>query len=192
MDRQGLGMSALTIGPSSEQRACPTAAAVVDAPASSQKHAARHFPDWRSVLSGKRAENALIEFLRYGITSAVALVCDFGTLVLLTEFAGFHYLVAAALGFGAGVLVAYSFSVRWVFHSRRLPSASAERALFILIGAAGLALNQAIIFGFTELVLFPYAASKLASIGIVFTFNFTLRKMFLFTGSATPGTNRQC
>lgn len=181
-------MSALTIGRVLQQCVRPIA---VEAPGC-PKQAVWQIRDWRCILSGKPADNALIEFLRYGITSAMALVCDFGTLVLLTEFAGVHYLIAAAFGFSAGALVAYSLSVRWVFRSRRLPSASAERMVFILIGVAGLAINQLIIFGLTELALLPYAASKLGSIGAVFTFNFALRKKILFTGSAQAGTDRQC
>jgi putative flippase GtrA len=181
-------MSVLTIGRVSQHGAHPGGEVSPDASVGSfRKKAAWPIADWRSILSDKPADNPLVEFLRYGIASAVALVCDFVTLVSLTEFARIHYLIAAALGFSVGVFVAYALSVRWVFRRRRLANASAEGVFFILIGAAGLVLNQIIMFGLTELALLPYAFSKLASVGVVFTANFTLRKLVLFTGAAAAG-----
>jgi putative flippase GtrA len=180
-------MNTMTMGRASQQSARPVAAAALDAPpVASPKRAVWRIPSWRHVLSGKPAESALVEFLRYGITSAVALACDFAILVLFTELAGIHYLISAATGFGAGIFIAYALSVRWVFSHRRFANASAERLLFILIGVAGMALNQVIMFGLTGLLM-PYAFSKLASIGVVFTVNFTLRKVLLFTGAARTG-----
>ena len=124
------------------------------------------------------------EFLGYAAASALALAGDFATLVLLTELAGVHYLTSAAIGFSVGILIAYVLSVRWVFARRRLANVWAERAIFALIGVAGLAINHVVMFGLTESAVLPYAVSKLASVGLVFTFNFSLRKAVLFTAPA--------
>lgn len=120
------------------------------------------------------------EFFKYGIVSGIALAVDFGTLTLCTELLGLHYLTSAAIGFGLGVIVAYTLSVRWVFKTRALNSRSAERVLFVAIGLAGLALNHATMYGLTELAAVPYQFSKLASAILVFSFNFGLRKLILF------------
>lgn len=134
------------------------------------------------LIAGRRPGGAAFsEFFGYAAASALALAGDFGTLVLLTELAGVHYLVSAAIGFSVGVAIAYVLSVRWVFARRRLANVWAERAIFILIGIAGLVINQVVMFVLTEIALFPYAVSKLASVGLVFTFNFSVRKAVLFT-----------
>lgn len=132
-----------------------------------------------------RSTPAFGELIRYGAASGLALAADFGTLVLLTEIAGLHYLASAVVGFGAGILVAYVLSVRWVFASRRLSSVAAESAIFLAVGMAGLAINQVVIYSLTESALLPYTVSKLASAGIVFVFNFSVRKLALFTAPAT-------
>lgn len=124
------------------------------------------------------------EFLGYAAASALALAGDFGTLVLLTELAGVHYLLSAAIGFSVGILITYVLSVRWVFTTRRLASVWAERAIFLLIGLAGLAINHVVMFALTGIALLPYTVSKLASVGLVFTFNFSVRKAVLFTQPA--------
>jgi putative flippase GtrA len=127
----------------------------------------------------------LEELFRYGAASAVAFAVDLGLLILLTERAGIHYLGSAAIGFSAGIAVAYVLSVRWVFTKRRLNSVLAESTVFVLVGIAGLAINQVVIYSLTEFAFVPYTASKIASAGIVFTFNFSVRKLALFTAPAT-------
>ena len=143
---------------------------------------ARHvLRDWRRIASRQPASSPFCEFVRYVATSALALAGDVATLVLLTELTGTHYLVSAAAGFGVGILIAYLLSVRWVFSNRRLASAAAERAIFALIGVGGLAINHVVMYGLTEVALLPYMVSKTGSVGLVFSFNFALRKLLLFT-----------
>lgn len=141
--------------------------------------------DWRSIASTQPAHSPLCEFVRYAVASGFALVGDFGTLVLLTEMAGIHYLASAAIGFTIGILITYLLSVRWVFCNRRLENAFAERAIFVLIGIGGLLINHMVMLGLTELALLPYAVSKIGSVGLVFSFNFGLRKVLLFTVPVT-------
>ncbi len=140
----------------------------------------------RRIASREPAASPVAELLRYGAASAAALFVDFATLVLLTEFAGIHYLASAAVGFSLGILVTYFLSVRWVFASRRLASVPVESAVFLLIGIAGLAINHIVMFGLTEAAHLPYAVSKVGSAGLVFTFNFIARKTVLFRVSAAP------
>ena len=138
---------------------------------------------WRLVVGPQPSDSPFCEFMRYGIASALALAGDFGTLVVLTELAGVYYLTSAAAGFTVGILIAYVLSVRWVFSKRRLADASTERAIFLLIGLAGLAINHVVMFALTEIALLPYAVSKIGSAGLVFAFNFSIRKIVLFTTS---------
>ena len=127
-----------------------------------------------------------VEFLRYGAASALAFAADFATLVLLTEKAGVHYLASAAAGFGVGIVIAYVLSIRWVFSARRLANVAVESTIFLLIGVAGLVVNHFVMFGLTEIALLPYPISKIGSAGVVFSFNFWLRKSALFTVSFAP------
>ena len=140
--------------------------------------------DWRRIADRWPLPSPLREFTRYVAASAFAFIADFGTLVLLTELFGVHYLVSAAAGFGLGILITYGLSIRWVFSARRLANASMERMIFVLIGVGGLGINHMVMFGLTEIALFPYWFSKIGAVALVFLFNFTLRKALLFTASA--------
>jgi putative flippase GtrA len=140
--------------------------------------------DWRHITDRWPVSGPLREFTRYTAASTIAFAADFGTLVLLTELFGVHYLVSAAVGFGLGILITYGLSITWVFSARRLASPSTERMIFVLIGIGGLGINHVVMFSLTEMALLPYWLSKIGSVALVFLFNFTLRKALLFTASA--------
>lgn len=125
--------------------------------------------------------SAAHEGARYLAASALALAFDFGTYVGLIRLAGVHYLVAAPIGFALGLATIYLLSIRWVFKERRLADQRAEFALFALIGLAGMALNQIIIWASVELVAVSPEIAKIMSAGMVFCFNFIARKILLFT-----------
>ncbi len=121
------------------------------------------------------------ESARYFAASALALAVDFGLYSGLIRLGGVDYLVAAPIGFALGLATIYGLSIRWVFRHRRLQSAHAEFALFALIGFAGMALNQGVVWAGVEKLSLSYELAKAASAGAVFGFNFASRKLLLFT-----------
>jgi len=121
------------------------------------------------------------EGVRYFGASALALILDFGTYSGLIRLAGVNYLVAAPIGFALGLALIYALSTRWVFRQRRLADRRAEFALFALIGLAGMALNEGIIYAAVQMLPGWYEIGKVISAGVVFCFNFAARKLLLFT-----------
>lgn len=121
------------------------------------------------------------EGARYLAASALALAVDFGTYVGLIRIADVHYLIAAPLGFALGLAIIYFLSIRWVFRERRLADRKAEFALFALVGFAGMALNQAVVFAAVQWLGASFEVAKIISAGTVFSFNFATRKLLLFT-----------
>ncbi|NWG75120.1 MAG: GtrA family protein [Rubrivivax sp.] len=110
----------------------------------------------------------------------MALGVDTGIYVFLL-FLGAGWAEAAALGFGAGLIVAYTLSVRYVFHRRRLHDARAEFTIFAVIGALGLLLTEALLWLSIEGLRIDPMSAKLIAAGAVFISNYTLRKLVLFT-----------
>jgi putative flippase GtrA len=120
------------------------------------------------------------EFIRYAVASAAALALDVGSLWLFVEMFHVPYLVSGAVAFLVGLTVIYILSVYWVFDARVLSSRRAEFMLFALIGVIGLLLNEFMLWLFTERFGLFYMFSKLASVIVVFSWNFGARKWFLF------------
>ncbi|MBI1942449.1 MAG: GtrA family protein [Betaproteobacteria bacterium] len=121
------------------------------------------------------------EGARYFVASAIALGVDFGVYVGLIRLGGVYYLAAAPIGFALGLATIYALSIGWVFSQRRLADARLEFGVFTLIGLAGLALNQLVLYVGVELLSLSYEMAKVASAGVVFCFNYALRKLLLFT-----------
>ncbi|HEX5476622.1 MAG TPA: GtrA family protein [Burkholderiales bacterium] len=118
---------------------------------------------------------------RYTVASALALAVDFGSYAFLIRAAGANYLAAAPVGFLLGLATIYALSVRWVFGVRRLQDSRIELAVFGGIGLAGLGLNQVVVYAGVEWLSLSYWWAKLVSAALVFGFNFSARKLLLFT-----------
>ena len=121
------------------------------------------------------------EGLRYFGASALALSLDLATLSGLSRFAGVHYLIAAPVGFALGLALIYLLSVRWVFAERRVADSRVEFAIFVLIGLAGMGINELVIYAGVEKFALDPEQAKLFSAALVFCFNFATRKLLLFT-----------
>lgn len=114
------------------------------------------------------------QIFRYGLVSIFALGADAGLLYWLKEYMGLHYLLAATLSFVCGLIVSYVLSMRFVFSGSKL-NRHHEFIVYTVIGLAGLLLNDLIIFLLVTVHLW-YMAAKLVSTGVVFFFNFFLRR----------------
>jgi putative flippase GtrA len=121
------------------------------------------------------------QFLRYLVVGGVATLADFGTLALLTSGFGWHYLQSAAVAFGVGTAGNYALSIRWVFEERAVKNHLLEFVLFLLIGLAGLGINQLLLWKLTDGLHVHYLQSKLVATAVVLVWNFSARKLLLFT-----------
>ncbi len=128
----------------------------------------------------KPSHNTLVQLIRSLVVSVIALVVDFGLLLIFKEVFGIHYLVAAALSFSCGVIVNYYLSIWWVFADRKLSSARKEFIIFVVITTLGLAFNLAIIAGMVNIGKVDYRVGKAVSTVIVFFWNFIARKKILY------------
>jgi putative flippase GtrA len=116
------------------------------------------------------------QFVRYFGVALVGLAVDFGTMVLLHEVAGVHYLYAAIAGFVAGLAVNYSLSTRYVFKDSKLRSRWMEFVSFGVIGLIGLGLLSISMWVLTDGLHVHYVASKVLATVVVFVWNFLGRK----------------
>ena len=139
--------------------------------------------EWLDKLFKAPTESTFIQLFRYGFVGGLAFLVDYGTLVLLTEFAGLHYLLAATISFILGLISNYLLSITWVFNQHKLNNRWVEFLLFAFIGVVGLGLNDAIMFLCTERCGIHYTLSKIIATAIVFFWNFLARKLILFKQS---------
>ena len=136
---------------------------------------------WIHQLFVAPTNNWLLQLLRYGFVGGVAFVVDYGSLFLLTHYAGVPYLWSAAIAFILGLVTNYLLSISWVFRRNENLRPWVEFLFFAIIGVIGLVLNELIMYAGTDLLHMHYMVSKLISTAIVFFWNFFARKFLVFT-----------
>lgn len=129
-----------------------------------------------------RDQRALVggEAVRYFAASLAALLLDAGLLFVGARALGLAIWLAGALAYGAGLVLIYQLSIRWVFANRTSRDGCSEFMVFAMLGILGLVLNSATLFAATSLGLaLPLAKAVSATIG--FVANFVSRKLLLFS-----------
>jgi putative flippase GtrA len=122
----------------------------------------------------------LKEAFGYAAASGCALVVDMTILWTLVHFLSWGYMVAAAVSFLAGSVVAYELSVILAFKQHRLQDRRAELVSFVAIGTAGLAINAAVIYVIVRYFGLHYLIAKCVAAGFTFLCNFIARRQILF------------
>lgn len=127
-----------------------------------------------------KTQNTFIQFLRYNVVSGVSFIVDFGSLILLKQFAHMNYLLATTVAFLEGMIVSYCLSVSWVFHSSKLSSQKIVLLSFIGTGLVGLALTDSIMWVLTGELGLLYTLSRLIAATFAEAWGFSVRKRYLF------------
>jgi putative flippase GtrA len=128
----------------------------------------------------EETNNTFLQLLRYTFVGGFAFIVDFSLLYLLTNYLNLYYLLSALIAFIAGLLINYFLSIRWVFYRRNVTNRKLEFVIFMVIGIVGLALNELLLWLFTDILLFYYLISKIFTAIFVYLWNFFARKLLLF------------
>jgi len=139
-----------------------------------------------------RHRQLIYEFLRYILVGGIAFLVDFGVLYL-SKTLFFSYmgntgiLLAAALGFTAGLIFNYIFSLLFVF--KQIDENAKRRkirsfVLFAVIGIIGLLITELCMYA--GIYIFGqkwYLIVKIFTAGIVLLWNYAGRKVLIFKGA---------
>lgn len=136
--------------------------------------------------SGEKRMRKLIEqFLKFGVVGTIAFCIDYGVLMLLSQAFDVDPVLSAAVSFCVSVVFNYMASMRYVFTHRADMSRSREFAVFIVLSAVGLVINEACmaagvaVLGTSALMV---TVTKLFATAVVMVWNFFSRKKWLDGG----------
>ena len=129
----------------------------------------------------KQHLSVVIQFIKYIFVGGVAFLFDFGTLYVLTEYGGLHYLLSAIVAFIIGLNVNYFLAKFLVFKDSKIQDIRKEYIYVVCISLSALLLNQVLLFIFTDKLGIYYLNSKIITTIILLFYNFIIRKVFIFS-----------
>ena len=121
----------------------------------------------------------LEQIVKFGIVGVIAFAVDFGVLVFLTEVFHLDPVVSATISFIVSVVFNYVASMRYVFSHREGMSRRREFIIFVVLSAAGLAINDGLMWAGTAFTPIDYRFIKIFATAVVMVWNFVTRKIFL-------------
>jgi putative flippase GtrA len=125
-------------------------------------------------------EAFLLKFLKFGLVGFTGLILDFGVTFLAKEKLRWNKYIANSLGFVVASTNNYILNRLWTFHSAD-PEIGWQFSKFLLVGVAGLVLNNLIVYLLTEKGKLNFYLSKFIAIVVVFVWNFLLNYVYTFT-----------
>lgn len=125
-------------------------------------------------------ETVFGEALKFGLVGVSGMLVNLGILYILTEFAGFFYLVSGFVAFLIAVSWNFSFNKVWTFKESYKHKTTLKFFKFLLVSSGGLVVNLLFLWFFTEIIGTYYMVSQVLAIGIAFIVNFIGNKIWTF------------
>ncbi|CUH96766.1 putative membrane protein [Propionispora sp. 2/2-37] len=120
------------------------------------------------------------QFLRYFCVGGISALVDWSLFYVLHLKIGYHYIAAAVSSFLLSVIVNFFLGREFVFKNQCKFNTMIEALSIIAMNTTGLLLNLLIVSLAIELVhVYPMTA-KIGATGLVFIWNFSMRKWWLY------------
>ncbi len=119
-----------------------------------------------------------IQFLRYFFVGGTSSVIDLLVFIVLIEYVGLHYLIAAFFGYMIGLIWNYILCIVWVFESKH--SRTKEIVLVVLVTLGGLLWTELLLYFFVEFIHIIPIIAKIIVLWIVLLWNFGMRRHYVF------------
>ena len=134
---------------------------------------------FKRLLEQVRSGVLLAQLVRFAVVGGIAAVIDWGVLAICVRILGIDSIVSNVIAFLVSVPCNYWMSVRFVFDVDR---GSDRRRLFwefMILAAAGLGINELIMWVGDKLLSLDPLLVKVAGIAVAGVFNFITRKLVL-------------
>ena len=126
-------------------------------------------------LTRRRGE--LTRFVKFCLVGASGVLVNMGLLWLLTEFASLFYLLSAAISIESSIISNFTLNDVFTFPDRRAKGVKnlLHRLLkFNIVSLAGLGLNMAVLWLFTDILGIYYLLSNLCGIALATLWNYVV------------------
>ena len=134
----------------------------------------------------REAPTALTKAFRFAAVGVLNTGIDFALFTVLVHAAGWAPVPANIVSYGTGIANSFVLNKFWTFRDTTpLARSGVPFARFLVINLSSLALSTGVVALLVPVM--PAVWAKVVSIGVVFVWNFTLTRRFVFRGGPGPG-----
>lgn len=127
--------------------------------------------------------------VRYFLVGGIAAVVDISIFSIFAKVLGYNYIFIGAISFTVATFVNYILSIRFVFQSCVRYTKRSEVIVVYAVSAAGLLINLIVLYLCIGIFHVEKIISKVIATGIVFFWNYFIRKYYVFNSN---GTAKNC
>lgn len=138
----------------------------------------------------ERTNNLIKQIWKFGLVGGISSFIDYAVLAFCVEALKFHYLFSGLISFTISVVVSYSLSMRYVFHTRSNHDKRQEFVLFVLLSSFGLVINEVVMVACIEIADMHYLVAKVLATTAAMAYNFISKKI-LFENKARTRMERK-
>ena len=124
-------------------------------------------------------KKSLIQFILYFIVGGLATLVEWGAFYIFDKWLSFHYMLATALAFVLSTFANWA-SGRLILFRESKQNTWLELAKIYAVSRIGLLLNIGIMYIEVDKLLMNEMLSKMIATGIVFVWNFLIRKFVIY------------
>jgi putative flippase GtrA len=129
--------------------------------------------------------NPIPQFIQFVLVGCAAAVGHYGTLIILSEWAGVSPVPASGTGFVIGAAISYALNYQFVFRSDKNHAPTAAK--FLTVAIIGLAFNSAIMALLTGGAGFHYLPAQLTATIMVMVWSYLGNRFWTFATSEAEG-----
>ncbi len=143
----------------------------------------------RHIFSPRNRKKTFEEAVRYMIVSIIGAFLNLAVLYFLTEFFGFYYLVAAAIGTIIAGINNFTLDKIWTFKETLKKRYFIEYLHFFGFGLFTLSISLAILYVLTEFVGIFYLVSQVIAMLVGWGLHFIFNKLYTFRSEKKKNGN---
>lgn len=121
-----------------------------------------------------------MKLIKYFFVGGTAAVLDISIFYFFAQRLGYNYLIVAPVGFILATLLNYYLSIKIVFQKGSRFSPGLELLAIFAVSTFALAINQLCLYCSIDILHINKMISKIGATGVVFFWNYFLRKNFVF------------
>ena len=120
----------------------------------------------------------LKQFAKYIITGVLSAGIELSLLYVITEFAGFWYIISNTIAYIGGFCVSFLLNKYWSFNSRE--NFGRQLIMYGILFLINLALSNTLLYLATSIIGIQYMISKVFVMGIIVLWNFIIYKKIIY------------